>query len=308
MILREMPAIWDDSFRPWFYSRWGRENCVIAARTKNAEYPLFQQRLSVKAAWGGREDYFVDGRRLGVVDDTFLILNDGRTYCSRLRSRTAVTSFSIFFRPGMAEDVARTLSTPQGTLLESPAPSVQAPIEFSEQVRRHDQQVTPILQFIHHHVRDGVVDEAWYEDQLYFLMRRMLALHARDQRTADRIPALRPSTRKELFRRVALGADFINTHFAEPIGLREIAAASLLAPYHCLRVFKSVFGQTPNAYLNARRVQAAVRLLRTSSAIVEEVAARVGFQNRTTLFRHMKRSRGIAPSDIRKATGALRRA
>jgi AraC family transcriptional regulator len=300
VILREMPAIWDDTFRPWFYSRWGRENCIIAARTRHAEYPMFEQRLSIKAIWGGREEYFVDGRRIAVDDETFVILNDGRSYASRLRNRTPATSFSIFFRPGMAQDVARTMASSEESLLDDPDGAAHTPIEFSEQVRRHDRQITPVLRFIHRHAARGVTDEGWYEEQLYFLMQRLLALRSRDRRATEGIPATRPSTRRELFRRVGLGIDFINTHFAEPIGLKEIATASLLAPCHCLRIFKSVRGETPTAYLNERRVQAAVRLLRNSETPVDDVAALVGFQSRSTLFRHMKRARGVAPSDIRR--------
>lgn len=300
MILREMPPLADERFRSWFYTHWGRENCIIAAQSRSAEYPLYQQTLSIKAAWAGQEQYFVDGRRLAVDDDTFIILNHGRSYASRLASRTPVTSFSIFFRPGMAEDVARSVALPEESLLET-ADAKSSPLEFSEQLRRHDRQITPILRFIYRHVQMGVTDESWYEEQLYFLLRRMIALRDGDRRAQETIPATRRSTRQELFRRVGLGVDFINMHFAEPIGLKEIAAASLLAPYHCLRVFKSVYGKTPTAYLNDRRVQAAQRVLGSSTFSVDDVAALVGFQSRTTLYRQMKRVTGSNPSALRKA-------
>ena len=96
-----MPATWDKNFAPYFYSRWGKENCVIGARTANAVYIPYEQRLSIKAAWGGPESYFVDNKRLTVNDDTFLILNDGRTYSSSIRTSGPVTSPSAA-RPGCA--------------------------------------------------------------------------------------------------------------------------------------------------------------------------------------------------------------
>jgi AraC-like DNA-binding protein len=290
MILREMPAIWDDAFRPWFYSRWGRVNCIIAARTRKAEYPNYQQRLSIKTAWGGRENYHIDGRRIAVDDETYVIFNDGRTYASTLRSTAPVTSFSIFFRPGMAEEVARELVTSQELLLEHPEERPRATIEFCEHVRRHDPQITPVLRFIYRHVEAGVVNENWYEEQLYFLLRRMLTQQGHDRGHKDLIPAARVSTRKELFRRVGLAVDFIHANFSGPIGLKQIAAAALLSPYHCLRVFKAVHGRTPTAYLNERRMETAQRLLRDSENSVSEVAELVGFKNRSTLFRRLKRA------------------
>ena len=62
-----MPELAQKGFRDWFYQHWGRENCVISARARHAEYPPYQQRLSIKAAWNGTEDYFIDGRRVAAV-------------------------------------------------------------------------------------------------------------------------------------------------------------------------------------------------------------------------------------------------
>lgn len=306
MILRQMPALSHEPFRRWFYQRWGRENCVISARTRHAEYPLYQQRLSIKAAWGGSEDYFIDGRRVAVDDDTFLILNDGRTYASRLRSHVPVTSFSIFFRPGMAEDVTRCLTRTQEALLDEADDAVGGTLEFSEQVRGHDRLISPVLRFIHRHAHSGLSDEAWYEDQLYFLMQRMLIVHRNDRCAARLIPARRASTRRELFRRLGLCVDFIHAQYARPVGLSDIAAAAHLSPYHCLRVFKAAYGSTPSQYLNTRRVRVAERLLRDTEMPVDEVAALVGFENRSTFFRHMRRVRGVAPSALRAAARAGR--
>jgi AraC family transcriptional regulator len=94
--------------------------------------------------------------------------------------------------------------------------------------------------------------------------------------------------------------DFIHAHYAQPLSLREIAAAAHLSPYHCLRVFKAAHGSTPTEYLKNCRLCAAERLLRDTKMRVDEVAARVGFENRTTLFRHMRRVRGVAPSAVRR--------
>jgi hypothetical protein len=117
-------AVWDPSFRQRFCAKWGRENAVISARTRRVEYPDYRQLLSIKAAIGGTEHYFVDGRHRAVDDDTFLILNAGHRCASRIDEANPVHTFSIFFEPRLAEEVLRALTLPAETLLDNPPDDV----------------------------------------------------------------------------------------------------------------------------------------------------------------------------------------
>ena len=124
-ILRQMPDIErlkpypaNLAYRQAFYERWGVENCIVTGTGRNEEYFAFRQRLSIKVAHGGRERYFIEGRSIAVDDDSFLILNDNRIYGSRFESNVATDSFSIFFRPGLAEEVSGAVMTPVERALE----------------------------------------------------------------------------------------------------------------------------------------------------------------------------------------------
>jgi AraC-like DNA-binding protein len=288
VIFREMPPIWEPAFRARFYARWGRENAIISARTHRATYPEYEQLLSIKAVLGGSEDYYVAGRHLTVDDDTFLILNAGRRYASRIEAFRPVHSFSIFFRPQMAEAVLDALGRTLESALDEPQSRVSATIEFDERLRTHDGSVSPVLHHIRAVVDAGDADDAWVEEQLTFLLARIFRHERRLRRDAERIPAERPATRRELFRRVGLGTDFIHARFRDPIGLAEMAAAAHLSPYHFLRTFQAVHGVTPSAYLKRKRAAAAARLVRESGWTMAEIAEHVGFGSRTTLFRHLR--------------------
>jgi AraC family transcriptional regulator len=198
----------------------------------------------------------------------------------------------------MAEEVAHAHTQADESLLDDPA-RTQRRVGFSEHVRTHDALISPVLRFIKRHVEGGLDDADWYEDQLYFLLSRMQSLHTRDRAATTRVPAVRPGTRQEIFRRLSLCTDFIHTNHRQPIGLAEIAAAAHLSPYHCLRLFRSAHGCTPVAYLRRRRLLAAERLLRDRDVSVSEVAARAGIESRTTLFRQLRASRGASPSTVR---------
>ena len=83
-----------------------------------------------------------------------MVLNDGRTYGSRLDSPTPVTSFAIFFRPGMAEEVVRCHVLADSALLDEPAGAIAG--EFGESLRGHDARISPVLKFIRRHVERGL--------------------------------------------------------------------------------------------------------------------------------------------------------
>jgi AraC-like DNA-binding protein len=297
VIFRYMPPIWDATFRPRFYERWGRENAVISAHTRRAEYGEYRQLLSVKAAWGGAEAYFVDGQRIAVDDDTFLILNTGRRYASAVESCEPVHSFSIFFRPGLMEDVRRGVVSRTEDLLDSPQERATPPIEFAEHLREHDRLVTPVLRHIQRAVDGGTTDELWVEEQLHFLAQRLLRLHMHDIERRMRAAARRPAVRKELERRLGRAVNFMNTHYSSPLGLDEIAGAARLSPHHFLRAFKAAHGLTPSAYLNRKRVRAARRLMQDSTWSLTRIACHVGFGSRTTLYRQLKLTDALRARD-----------
>src|SRR5688572_30013964 len=108
------------AYRKAFYARWGVENCIVLARSRRVEFPVFTQRLSIKMATGGRERYLLTGpdREVDVDADNFLILNDGRAYGSVIAAEQEVESYSIFFRAGFAEEVAAAIRAPIGRALE----------------------------------------------------------------------------------------------------------------------------------------------------------------------------------------------
>jgi AraC-like DNA-binding protein len=285
--LKPLPA--NDGYRRDFYRRWGIENCIVCGTGRNAEYTQFRQRLSIKIARGGRERYFIDGRSIAVDDDSFLVLNDNRTYGSRFDTNVDIESFSIFFRPGMAEEVYGALSTPlERALAEGSSGSTRA-AEFAESLQPHDSLVSPVLRYVHHGVKSGVEDGDWYEEQLQFLLERMLAHQRRVTEGMQKLPALKTTTQREIFRRLSLAVDLVHSAYERSVGLAEMAEAACLSKFHFLRLFTELHGITPHAYLQRKRAQAAKRLLDATALTGAQVARRVGFNSRSTMARQLRR-------------------
>ena len=301
MLLTALPDLGSSSaeFRNWFHSKWGRENCIVFGRARHAEFGPCAHALSIRAAWGGTDRCRIGARCVGVDDDNFLILNHGRIYSSSINAAWPVESLAICFRPELVEQAYAAMTVPLARALEQGMASDSVSLEFPESLQPHDKLVSPVLRFIRAHLLLGVVDEAWYEEQLHFLLARMRMHRDRTLKMTDDLWLLDPSRRRELMRRIGHATDFMNTYYEQPIGLDDLAGAACLSKHHFLRVFTRIHRVTPFVYLQRKRVAVALRLLQSTQLPLSEVASSVGFPDRTTLLRHIRRSTGFSPAQIR---------
>jgi AraC-like DNA-binding protein len=288
------------AFRRDFYRRWGRENCIVSGLSRHAEYGLFRQMLSIKCVAFGSEVYFVDRRRVTVSDDTFLVLNEGRVYGSLLDSATDTYSFSIFFRPGLGDEMAAGMQRPLTAALEDGPGPTKATLEFDESLQHHDSRITPVLRFIQRHIAAGVRDENWLEEQCQFLLERLItAKRQRESLLAGELGVARRPQRTELTRRLRWAVDFMHAHLAEDISLEDIAAAARLSRFHFLRVFQAAHGRTPAAFLRELRTRRAMAMLGSTAFSVSGIAERVGM-SRVALWRNLRAQKGAGARAMRR--------
>ena len=95
---------------------------------------------------------------------------------------------------------------------------------------------------------------------------------------------------------------YIQAHFAEDVGLADIANAASVSPYHLSRLFKQVTGVSPHQYLIGVRVNNARELLSAGAGrrSLADVAEAVGFADQSHLTRHVKRLLGVTPRELRR--------
>jgi AraC-like DNA-binding protein len=95
--------------------------------------------------------------------------------------------------------------------------------------------------------------------------------------------------------------DYLRVHFAETVRVDTLAHLANLSPFHFLRVFAGATGLSPHAYQNQLRVAHAVRRLR-EGAPAAEAATESGYYDHSHLIRALRRSHGVTPEMIRRAT------
>lgn len=300
MLIRSAHELTDESgARGDWRARWGRENCIVSLRTRHLDFGPLVHSLSIRCAWGGAEYCELPERTVAVDDCNFLIVNHGRSYSTSIRSTQPVESLAICFHSEFVEQVCDAQSVSIEHALDGDA-QPRLP-EFIECLYPHDRTVSPVLRFIRAHLARGVTDEAWYEEQLIFLLARMLGHRDRVCADIDRLALVRRPTRREVYRRVALATDFLHTHYTREIDLSTLARMACLSKYHFLRLFTLVHGVTPRTYLQRKRTSVAARLLETTQMTSNEIAASVGFGNESTLLRQMRRWTSLTPRQVRTA-------
>lgn len=94
--------------------------------------------------------------------------------------------------------------------------------------------------------------------------------------------------------------DAMDAHYAEPLNIAALARIAHASPPHFIRTFRAVFGETPHRYLQRRRVERAMFLLRESDRSITEVCIDVGFNSLGTFSRTFRAITGETPTAYRR--------
>lgn len=100
-------------------------------------------------------------------------------------------------------------------------------------------------------------------------------------------------------RRMLRARDTMDRAFAQPLDVPALARVAHVSVAHFSRQFRSTFGETPHAYLQRRRVERAMELLRETRRPVTEICFDVGFNSLGTFSRTFRAVVGEPPSRYR---------
>jgi transcriptional regulator GlxA family with amidase domain len=113
---------------------------------------------------------------------------------------------------------------------------------------------------------------------------------------------------EESNRRLLRARDAMDRTYAQPLDIRALAAIACVSEAHFIRTFRAAFGETPHRYLQRRRVERAMFLLRETDRSVTDVCLDVGFTSLGTFSRTFRSIVGAAPSAYRATAEPTARA
>jgi transcriptional regulator GlxA family with amidase domain len=107
-------------------------------------------------------------------------------------------------------------------------------------------------------------------------------------------------------RRMLRARDAMDRDYAKPLDVPTLARIAYVSEAHFIRTFRDTFGETPHRYLQRRRVERAMFLLRETDRSVTEISLDVGFSSLGTFSRTFTEIVGDPPTTYRWRAADLR--
>jgi len=110
---------------------------------------------------------------------------------------------------------------------------------------------------------------------------------------------------EETNRRLLRARDAMDRAYAEPLDIAALSRIAGVSEAHFIRTFRATFGETPHRYLQRRRVERSMFLLREGDRSVTDICLDVGFQSLGTFSRTFREIVGQSPLSFRRSSSSV---
>lgn len=241
---------------------------------KRVDGPLYLLQYTV-SGWG---ELTIEGqtRRLG-PGEAFLVDIPGDHRYALPKESEAWTFYFILFRQKQAEALWTSVVSRFGPV-----------IRFEK-----DSPVVRVLSAAYADAVSGRITDAFAASSLVY---RLLMELARHEHTRPRQSLPSP---------VQQAIAYMQTNYASPISIAQVAEAAGVSKYYFIRLFAREMRFTPLDYLTRLRIQRAAELLQGTDWVLERVAAESGFASGSYFSKVFRQWVGCTPGEYRLGRDVL---
>ncbi len=277
----------------------GFPSVVINAKSASAYRPDVMGPISLFLNVKGSSRCKVDGKTAVVDEDTYFISNRFQPYTLEIENRDTTETFNIHIGEYFSEQLLASLMNTSDTLLNQGKQLDVPTVAFHNKLYPRDAVFNRLVQNLQGAYCDGQTDKLLFDEKLADILLYLLQQHRNMVKEIAGMPSLKRSTQLELYKRLALAADYMHASYMGRVELDEIAGAACLSKFHFLRLFKHLYHVSPYQYLQNLRMEKAGKLLAGSSESVSEIALMMGYENSNSFSRLFRQHKGIYPTQYR---------
>ena len=244
--------------------------------------------LEMAFVMSGTGRYRVEGNVFSIQEGDLLIFNPGARhqalYCPE--AEVPATEFFVGFSDIQFQGLpANTMPLPDGAIL----------IHTTGELRRRIYRICTSMQEEKTENRQGryFMMKAYLMQYILLVIREQCAPVERSKGYS-----FESVNKKYLVEQIL---NYFEEHYNEKISLDQIAENMYLSPFYISKIFKSETGAPPIRHLIDIRLENAMELLESGGyGSIQEVAARVGYDDAYHFSKLFKKRYGISPSQARK--------
>jgi len=261
--------------------------------------PVRARGFAIKFVTQGEERYTVDKQVYNVGSGSYLLLSGDRDINVEIDSKTNVNGICINIHTAIMEAALASHQTP-----DSPHPDQELATFFysdhflENQYRTENTYLGTKLQQLGKDVQASVFSIADLNDEFFYTLAEEII---KDQvpvfKELQQIHVLKTATRKDLYRRIARGREYMDLSFAAQLSIELVARQAAMSEYHFFRLFKSVYGISPHQYILRKRLEAGMKLLQKEYT-VSSAAIECGFSDIYSFSKAFRKHFGITPSSV----------
>lgn len=278
------------------------ENLTNFSVLNELSMPLIFRSFSIKYVFEGCEHYLVNGNRYTVKKGEYLL---GNTFCEskiEIDSTSFVKGICIDVSPILLSEVFSNYIAP-----DSPFPDIVLDDFFTSEEFLENKynashtQLGKTLNELGKRFNDNPFHKYNLDNEFYFtLAENIIKDHKVVIAQLYNINTVKHRTRKDLYRKLCKGKAFLEDNLTDQISIGSAAKYATLSEYHFFRLFKAVFGTTPQQYLIQTRLSKSRDLLRSGNYSVTEASINTGFTDVHCFSKTFKKHFGESPSNLLK--------
>ncbi len=277
----------------------GFPNVIINATTKESYRPDVLGPISLFMNIKGVSNCKVDSQTITIPEEYFFISNRYQSYTLQIESKEPVETFNIHIGENFSEGVLGALITPADVILNHGLQQQVATIAFHNKLYRKDVLLMGLIKELYQLKQEQPFNKLLFEELMVKLLHYLLMQHKHIIKSIESMPALKESTRIELYKRLSLALDYIHSHPLGDIDLDILAATACLSKYHFLRLFKQTYKQSPYQYIQQLKLEKAKELLLHTSLPIYDIAETLGFENSNSFSRLFFQRLKVYPTALR---------
>ncbi len=250
-------------------------NYIVQSKLTHFERKTIADKFSIKSVKKGIEHYVINGQQYRVGNHNFIIVSPGQEVQVNIDSSSAVEGTCYFMEPNLVNQIRYANHHSIEANLDHIEPLV-------DDVTFDNIPVNAYYTLLEKHLKTIALsdfDQHYVSDYLIAMAELMVKHQNQTKARLTEIKSIKTGTKKELYKRIQAGRQFIHDNFQKPITLNEMSKAATLSEYYFHRVFRNFFKITPCQYHNLVRMEKAQSLLNKGKHSKTEVAYICGFQD-----------------------------